>query len=100
MKSGLKNSIRAALLLVVFSLNTVIGFACSIGIDMGFNSTHHSSENHSSNRGSKHQGSSHQEQASIHIHKDGKRHVHAGKKSSHDHSKAHTHHATSEAKGE
>ncbi len=33
--------IRAIFLLVVFSLNTIIGFACAIGIDMGYNSTHH-----------------------------------------------------------
>jgi hypothetical protein len=28
-------------LLLVFSLNTVVGFACAISIDMGFNSSHH-----------------------------------------------------------
>lgn len=32
---------KAAFLLVVFGLNTVLGFACSIGIDMGYNSSHH-----------------------------------------------------------
>jgi len=104
MASGLKNSIRAAVLLVVFSLNTVIGFACSIGIDMGFNSTHHGSEHHSANHNTKHHGSSHHDhspaQASVHIHKDGKRHVHSGKNSSHDHSTSHTHSATAETKGE
>lgn len=26
---------------MVFSLNTVIGFACAVGLDMGFNSHHH-----------------------------------------------------------
>ena len=31
----------AATLLVVFSLNPILGFACSIGIDMGYNSNHH-----------------------------------------------------------
>ena len=36
-----KNIIRALFLLLVFSLNTIVGFACSIGIDMGYNSTHH-----------------------------------------------------------
>ena len=42
----LKNSIqlKAAFLMIVFSLNTLIGFACAIGIDMGFNSSHHHNE--------------------------------------------------------
>lgn len=37
----------AAVLLVVFSLNTLIGFACSVGIDMGFNRSHHESNSNS-----------------------------------------------------
>ncbi len=42
-----KNSIRfkSLFLLLVFSLNTVVGFACAISIDMGFNSSHHSETN-------------------------------------------------------
>ena len=32
---------KATLLLIVFSLNTVICFACAIGLDMGFNHQHH-----------------------------------------------------------
>jgi hypothetical protein len=32
---------KAAFLLTVFSLNTIIGFACAVGIDMGFNAHHH-----------------------------------------------------------
>lgn len=36
-----KNKIKAMFLLVVFSLNTVAGFACSVGIDMGYNHDHH-----------------------------------------------------------
>ncbi len=32
---------KAAFLLIIFSLNMVVGFACSIGIDMGFNAPHH-----------------------------------------------------------
>ncbi|RYY00508.1 MAG: hypothetical protein EOO53_21775 [Gammaproteobacteria bacterium] len=36
-----KNRIRALLLLMVFSLNTVAGFACSMGVDMGYNTKHH-----------------------------------------------------------
>lgn len=33
--------IKAFILLFVFSLNVLISFACSVGIDMGFNSKHH-----------------------------------------------------------
>lgn len=33
---------KALFLLVTFSLNSVVGFACSLDIGMGFNSDHHS----------------------------------------------------------
>ncbi|MCY7421628.1 MAG: hypothetical protein LH478_07780 [Chitinophagaceae bacterium] len=33
--------LKAALLLTVFALNTVVGFACSVGLDMGYNKKHH-----------------------------------------------------------
>jgi hypothetical protein len=36
-----KNKIRGLILLLVFSLNSVAGFACSIGVDMGYNKKHH-----------------------------------------------------------
>lgn len=42
MKSTISIQIKVALLLIVFSLNTLIGFACAVGINMGFNS----SDNH------------------------------------------------------
>lgn len=41
MKQQWKNKIKAIILILVFSLNTVVGFACSIGIDMGYNAKHH-----------------------------------------------------------
>lgn len=41
MKKNKSIQIKAAILLIVFSLNTVIGFACAVGMDMGFNSHHH-----------------------------------------------------------
>lgn len=44
MKNNLSIQIKAAFLLVVFSLNIVVGFACSVGIDMGFNKHHHDNE--------------------------------------------------------
>jgi hypothetical protein len=39
-----KNKIRGLLLLLVFSLNTLAGFACSVGLDMGYNASHHQHE--------------------------------------------------------
>ena len=30
--------------MIIFSLNMVLGFACSVGIDMGYNQSHHHSE--------------------------------------------------------
>ena len=44
MKNNLSIQLKAAFLLAVFSLNIVVGFACSVGIDMGFNKHHHDSE--------------------------------------------------------
>ncbi len=49
MKHKWKSKIKAFSLLFVFSINTVVGFACSIGIDMGYNSSHHQ---HASSRAS------------------------------------------------
>ena len=68
---------KAAFLLVVFALNTMVGFACSVGLDMGFNTTHHKKE---------------ETKASVHIHKDGKKHIHGaeGNKSNHHAKKAGT----------
>jgi hypothetical protein len=39
-----KYKIVSVFLLAVFSLNTIVGFACAVGIDMGFNSKHHHDE--------------------------------------------------------
>jgi hypothetical protein len=36
--------IKAATLLTVFALNTVIAFACSVGLKMGYNDQHHHEE--------------------------------------------------------
>lgn len=64
--------LKAACLLVVFSLNTIVGFACALGLDMGFNTEHHQDD---------------AAEQSVHMHADGKNHVHP---------KAHTHHAEAE----
>lgn len=53
--------LKALLLLVVFATNTAVGFACAIGVDMGFNSSHHNET---------------EKPANVHIHDDGKKHVH------------------------
>jgi len=36
--------IKAVFLLAVFSLNTLVGFACATGLNMGFNAKHHHDE--------------------------------------------------------
>ncbi len=71
MKRNLSIQLKAALLLVVFGLNTAVGFACAIGVEMGFNSSHH--------RGEK--------ATEIHVHADGKKHHH--EKGTHDHAQKH-----------
>jgi len=67
--------LKAAFLLVVFAFNTAVGFACSVGMDMGFNSKHHEDDEAT--------------EAVVHVHKDGKKHVHQEKKESHSHDKFH-----------
>lgn len=77
MKKKLSIQVKAAFLLIVFSLNTVVGFACAIGIDMGFNASHHHHEtneahSHADIKGPKHHdepGKGHDEETEeIHIH--------------------------------
>lgn len=41
MKKKANIKFTAAALMLVFSLNIVFGFLCSIGVDMGYNSAHH-----------------------------------------------------------
>jgi len=65
--------LKAAFLLIVFSLNTIVGFACSTGIDMRFNTKHHHEET---------------TEASVHVHADGKKHMHHKEASNHPHDKA------------
>ena len=60
---------KAAFLLVVFALNTIVGFACSMGVDMGFNTSHHGPNL----------------KGTVHIHKDGKKHLHKAGKDKHHH---------------
>jgi len=52
MKRNKSIQLKAVFLLMAFSLNSIVGFACAAGLDMGFNSNHHEesgmevSENH------------------------------------------------------
>ena len=61
MKEYRSIQLKAALLLIVFSLNTVFGFACSMGLDMGYNKSHHAEE---------------ATEVAVHVHNDGKKHQH------------------------
>ena len=69
MKGNISIQLKAALLLVVFGLNTVVGFACAIGVDMGFNPTHHHDE----------------EATEVHVHANGEKHEHHNKSVNHHH---------------
>ena len=70
MKTPKSIQFKAAFLLVVFALNTLVGFACSVGLDMGFNTTHHKNE---------------AAKPSVHIHKDGKKHIHGADRNKSNH---------------
>jgi hypothetical protein len=66
-------------MLMVFALNTVVAFACSMGLDMGFNRSHHGNANTKA-------GHSHKEKHSHGRHSRGTEHKHAeSSASSHKH---------------
>lgn len=84
MKDKSTIQLKAALLLAVFSLNTIVGFACSMGVDMSFNTSKHKEEvtkptTHTHANGEKHEHKKEPAKASIHIHADGKKHEHHNK---------------------
>jgi hypothetical protein len=60
--------LKAAFLMVIFGLNMAVGFACALGVDMNFNSHHHD-----------------EEATEIHVHADGKKHIHQKKLPEHHH---------------
>lgn len=85
MNRNISIQLKALFLLIVFASNTVVGFACSVGADMGFNTIRH----HDDDR----------KLVSVHVHADGKKHVHAdGKK--HDHPSQPVKHQHEEKKAE
>lgn len=63
---------------MVFALSTVVGFACPMGVNMGFNSRYHYEEDEATEVG-------------LHTYKDGERHNQHEKKHSHSHDKEHKH---------
>lgn len=83
MKRRISIQLKAAFLVAVFSLNTIIGFACAVGIDMGFNSSHYHDEEAT--------------EIAVHIHADGKKHIHHEAKKHHD-EPDNDHHKTKENK--
>jgi len=61
MKRNRTIQVKAGFLLVVFAFNIVVGFACGLGIDMGFNANSSGSSHHT---------------GKVHEHADGKKHQH------------------------
>jgi len=60
MQTNTSIKLKAAFLLLVFSLNTIVGFACAMGVNMGFNKHPH-------------------DESPAHVHADGKHHHHKEK---------------------
>ncbi|MEP7164632.1 MAG: hypothetical protein ABI741_08060 [Ferruginibacter sp.] len=70
MKGNISIRLKAAFLIIVFALNTMVGFACAAGIDMGFNKHHHEEE---------------ATKVTVHVHADGKKHQHHHEANKHHH---------------
>lgn len=74
MKRNKYIQIKALFLLIVFSLNTITGFACAVGLDMVFNSHHHKestvpiAEHHDHNKSHPHVESHQHDEAEVHHH--------------------------------
>ncbi|HMK27498.1 MAG TPA: hypothetical protein VK483_15805 [Chitinophagaceae bacterium] len=68
--------LKAAFLLTAFALNTIVGFACAVGLNMGFNSHHHKEEateaTEAQESSEHHDKSHHHDDADHHKSKDGK----------------------------
>lgn len=59
MKRNISIQLKAVFLLIVFCMNTITGFACGVGFDMGFNKKHHHDDLKA--------------KQTVHIHEDGKK---------------------------
>ncbi len=73
LKRNLSIQLKAFFLLFVFATNTVVGFTCGLGVDMGFNAPHYNKS---------------EEIAKVHTHDNGEKHIHEKKPST---VKAHAH---------
>ena len=77
------------MLLLVFSLNTLVGFACSMGMDLRSGTAHHKEKPttpsvHIHEDGKKHQHQKQPANVSAHVHADGKKHTHTKKEPAKD----------------
>ncbi|HKC34637.1 MAG TPA: hypothetical protein VKB95_01200 [Chitinophagaceae bacterium] len=63
---GISIKLKAAFLLTAFALNTVVGFACSVGLGMGFNSHQHEEEATEAQGSDTHHDKSHHHDESDH----------------------------------
>lgn len=79
MKQAKTIQLKAAFLLLVFSLNTIVGFACSVGLDMGFNSPHHHEEENAAAKHHHHKSPHHYKNKSQHHHDEATDHHHNSK---------------------
>ena len=89
MKQNTFIKLKAAFLLMVFALNTVVAFACSMGVDMGYNGKHHAKEAKASANAHSHTpgtGSHQHDDQATHSHDGNTKHSHAGT-GSHSHNK-------------
>lgn len=89
MKRNSSIQLKAAVLLTVFSLNTVVGFACSLRLDMEFNTTHHEEEVikpsvHIHANGKKHEHQKTDVKPTVHVHANGEKHEHQHEPVKHD----------------
>ena len=102
MRQNKSIKLKAAFLLTVFALNTVVAFACSMGLNMGYNENHHNAEkvqpvasahSHSHAPGTK---PHHHDAPAAHSHEGTAKHSHTGVGShSHDNATASHHHEQS-----
>ena len=72
MTKALSIQLKASFLILVFGLNTVVGFACAIGANRGLNKTHHHEE----------------KVVETHVQADGKMHQHGKREHKHSHTPA------------
>lgn len=73
MKINTSIQLKALFLFTVFALNTVVGFACAMGVDIGFNKSHYHEDKRATVA------------PSAHTHADGKKHDHHNKSTAHHH---------------